>query len=141
MTNPSEYKRTAFANPGVWVSAPGDITVTFATLRKEDEPGSTADFTVVRVIGNLKFENAAGETSFTFSPNPARLQVRFSKADGDTARGRGRRLALAWWNKKTGTWMRVDEGSTVLEPGVPLEGGDRYFDIFQIDDPPISWGT
>ena len=141
MTQPGSYRITGFADAGVWISAPADLTGTLTGVTETDEmKRGQDDFRPVRIIGNLKLTNAVGDTRFSFDP-PVRLQVRFDNADAETARQRGRRLAIAWWNEDTRMWVKLTEGSTVLAPGVPPQGGNRYFDIPAIDDPPISWGT
>ena len=140
MTNPN-YRTTPFDAPGVWLSASPGVTVTLTPAT--ETAGMRADptsFELIRLIGNLKFTSTSDRatTHFRFDP-PVHLQVRYSADDETRATRVNEHLALAWWNGQN--WVRFQVGSTRVVPGRPLEGGMRYFDVSEIDDPPIGWGA
>jgi hypothetical protein len=141
MTTQGEYRVFEFPAEGVWVTVPAQIQVEIS-LRPADFTevmGTQDDFHPLRVIGNLKFSNPAdpAQTWFRFDP-PVEVRVRYTFGDVFRAMNRGKRLALAYWDGRH--WVRFEEEHKFrLE--VPDVEGYAYFELPEIGDPAISWGT
>ncbi len=135
MTDPSDYKVTAFERAGVWISAPPDVNVSLDdTSASEQMKVAQPDFQLIRVLGNLSF-------SSTGNPNrPAHLQVIFTSDDSAQAARIGRPLKVAKWD---GTrWVPFPQGTTRVQgSSVPAGGGIGLLDIPRLDDPPIGAGA
>ena len=140
MTVPNGYKVTEFRAEGVWVAAPENLVVTLRPIMGLVEGMATQEgFQPIRFIGNLKFQNPTepDQTTFQFDP-PAQLQVRFTSNDKSRADGRAKDLAFAWWDGAE--WQKLP-GAPTFDKGEQGSGGHLAFELEEISDPPICWGT
>ncbi len=136
MTNPSEYKVTAFERAGVWVSAPTDVTVSLQdTSASEQMEVAQTNFKLIRMLGNLSFSTAGD------SNRAAHLQVIYTSDDVKKADAIGRSLKVAKWDGNK--WVPfVDEGDTRIQAAsAPAGGRIGVLKIARLDDPPIGAGA
>lgn len=136
------YKVTAFEAEGLWVAAPAGLVVSLRPPIGFTEVMATQDdFQPLRMIGTLKFQDPEepDQAEFTFSP-PVTLQVRFTGRDQSRSETRGKPLSFAWWNGNAWVRFAPGEGGPIVDR-TAKSGGFRIFQIEEISDPGISWGT
>ncbi len=135
MSNPSEYKITAFERAGVWISAPPDVTVALEDMSASEQmKAAQTDFQLIRVLGNLSFSSTGS------SDRPAHLQVIYTPDDVSQASRIGRPLKVAKWDGSR--WVPFQQGNTSVQPAnIPAGGRIGLIDIPRLDDPPIGAGS
>jgi len=135
-----------FVDKGVTVTIPRQLSGKNIYVEKkalgslQDYQSNQPDFSPIKLVINIAFfviDEISNQKKYIKNLDPkAKLRIRYDKSVKRDAGGRKKKLA--WWDKRTRSW--VDLGSKNTSSRSKKWEGYGDVETPGWDDPPIAWG-
>jgi hypothetical protein len=140
-------KTIDFVDEGVTVTIPTQLSGKEIYVERKDKgslqnyQSNQPNFTPIELVINIatfEIDEVSNQKIYVPNLNPkAKLRVRYGSTVKTAAAGRKKKLA--WWNKRTRSWVDLGSKNTSSRS----KKWEGYGDVVTPgwDDPPMAWGT